>query len=271
MFKKIVLFFIFAVIFLCISKTVYAGSEACTNPSYPTCWPNRVINEYTCTKKDTAWVCTDGDERIISDGAWNCNNNGWDDYCDKSVKSGSKCQAWYTIPGSGIYDKNASHCFATDTRYVNCITSNGKCSVTMAGWQQCSYQSTYAVCVNKKDVTYSCCGGGAAPAPGDDCGDGSCNNGETCSTCPGDCGNCVNCISTKGHEELPKDCNKTGFYGRSYAILRDPNRTLPIGETYSCNPYPELIGNGEACGYWSNKWTGYLTIPETGDYEFWIT
>ena len=148
------------------------------------------------------------------------------------------------------------------------------CGSSGAFWQTngCSCVESPTSCPNGIcDAGETC-----STCPGDcgtciTCGNGSCDNGETCSTCPGDCGDCVNCISAKGHAELPKDCNKTGFYGRSYAILRDPNRTLPIGETYSCNPYPELIGNGEACGYWSNKWTGYLTIPETGDYEFWIT
>ncbi len=76
------------------------------------------------------------------------------------------------------------------------------------------------------------------------------------------------CISSRGHTELPVVCENTGFYGRTYATGR--STTDPVAETYSCAPYAAPIG-GETCLYWMNKWTGYLNIPEAGDYEFWIS
>src|SRR5690606_15796501 len=63
------------------------------------------------------------------------------------------------------------------TRSVDCnAIPDQECSIyiptTCAGWRITSY------------CNY------VPPSATPYCGDGSCNNGETCSTCPGDCGSC---------------------------------------------------------------------------------
>jgi len=203
-------------------------------------------------------------------GGASCTTSGLD--CGPS--GSGTCDCNFTCSGSGGGAMDYFYCNTLTTR-VSCLNQtdaesycNAKILCSVPGG--CSWDGGGEYCgdglCNNGETCSTC--------PGDcgtciTCGNGSCDNGETCSTCPGDCGNCVDCISGKGHEELPKDCNKTGFYGRSYAILRDPDN--PVSETYSCNPYAEAIGDVETCTYWKNKWTGYLTVPQTGDYEFWVT
>lgn len=142
----------------------------------------------------------------------------------------------------------------------NCPGDCGKCPPGL----YCGDNS----CNNGEDCS-TCPADCGACLPGLYCGDNICNNGEDCLTCPADCGDCPHCTSSKSHPDLPTDCNQTGFYGRTYAFLRDPDN--PVSETYSCNPYAEAIGDVKTCTYWKNKWTGYLTVPQTGDYEFWVT
>ncbi|MBN1283968.1 MAG: hypothetical protein JXB47_01075 [Anaerolineae bacterium] len=58
---------------------------------------------------------------------------------------------------------------------------------------------------------YCCCGcpGGCGGGPSEYCGDGSCNGGESCSSCPDDCGSCCGngaCDNGETYGSCKKDC-----------------------------------------------------------------
>jgi hypothetical protein len=88
-----------------------------------------------------------------------------------------------------------------------------------------------AVCINgvcEDGESCSTCPGdcGACPAV---CGNGSCENGETCSTCLGDCGACP-AVCGNGSVESGEICDGSNLNGQTCAILKF------IGGNLTCNP-----------------------------------
>jgi hypothetical protein len=113
------------------------------------------------------------------------------------------------------------------------------------------------------------CSATVTPAPY--CGDKTCNNGETCTTCPGDCGVCPVtpacgdnvCSSSETCTTCPGDCGmcQTGFVctglapdnnatlvpGDNIGLTVNTARTLVSANTvakceYTCNPGYNLVG-----------------------------
>lgn len=82
------------------------------------------------------------------------------------------------------------------------------------------------------------------------CGDGTCNNGETCSTCQPDCGACGVSCPDDYHEEAP--CNTAGCYWHKYG---------PICADGPCYyNYSELDCGNDDC-YWDSYNATCVDVP----------
>lgn len=102
-----------------------------------------------------------------------CNNealSGSYTYSSCSVQGAASC----TFNGQTIPSGGSVTAYQTST-----VTYGNTCTSETRACNNGALSGSYA---------YSTCSVGAPPVPY--CGDGSCNNGETCSTCPGDCGGC---------------------------------------------------------------------------------
>jgi hypothetical protein len=101
--------------------------------------------------------------------------------CSSGGGGGTTCGVCY-----GIGD-----CRNVDSGGVDCV--GRACGVNADCTQQCQVTGT--------------CGGGAY------CGDGSCNNGETCGSCPGDCGSCATCTAgPSGNPTISYDTTEYDVY-----------------------------------------------------------
>jgi hypothetical protein len=97
---------------------------------------------------------------------------------------------------------------------------------------------------NFEDVTcFGCDGSFDSPfEDGGFCGDGQCNDGETCSTCPNDCGQCSSCGDGRCDDgetcnSCPEDCGICSTCGNGSC---DPDET--------CGSCPEDCGSCNTCG-----------------------
>ncbi len=121
--------------------------------------------------------------------------------------------------------------------------------------QECTTKANcnglYEQCINGRCVDQG------APAQGF-CGDNSCNNGETCSSCPGDCGNCP--ATPTSPPALPGDaanwkcpgpnCDKCGYAGWEGSGCKDFCSAHP--NDGSCSQI-NVPGPLTACGSFANQ------------------
>jgi parallel beta-helix repeat protein len=138
----------------------------------------------------------------------------------------------------GIYDNN-KYCHSNSNNII--LTNlrgqpgepgynpNNKLTATFytnfSAWQGYSKQDE-----NSTETTSSCYGQ-EPPTPLPDCGDGTCNSNETCSSCPSDCGACIDepgtfslsISSTNG--TVSKNPNQTTFEkGTNVILTANPNQ-----------------------------------------------
>ena len=122
-------------------------------------------------------------------GGTTCSGGG--DFC--GLGNIGTCYCDFTCSGSGGG--------AMDYYYCSALTKPASCSNQSGAEEYCNAKGLCSVPGGCSwDDT-----GTPTPTPPPSCGNGSCDNGETCSTCPVDCGNCVDCIPSKSHPDLPKD------------------------------------------------------------------
>jgi hypothetical protein len=130
---------------------------------------------------------------------------------DLSCNNGETCS---TCPGDcGSCCGNGAINAGEDCDGAN-LNGQTCASVQGAGW-------TGTLSCNSCDFNTSSC---IAPPS---CGDSTCNNGETCSTCPGDCGVCCG----NGAIDSGEDCDGANLGGETCTSVQGPGWT----GTLSCN------------------------------------
>jgi hypothetical protein len=154
-FRALVFLLLFFILFF-FPKLTKAGDEACTVPGYPTCYAQRVMNEYNCSG------CSDYHKMCI--------NSAGNRVSDEICKSESECFArdpdYPTCTRhcniGGSYFLNS--CRATETIILICKTDSGKCGYTYNGYVSCDTQSTTGTCTETpENKFFSCCGGDTPP------------------------------------------------------------------------------------------------------------
>lgn len=181
---------------------------------------------------DPATACSNGtcpSGQITSAGVTSCQSPAVST-CDgstyaQSCNGGTGVQ---TCQGrNGTWDPSCNpNCSACQTRYY---CNGNSCTADSGGG--------YAT---------SDCAGACAPAPTPAptavpayCGDGKCNNGETCSSCSGDCGACT-----------AVTCNTTPYPTLTY----NPANTAKAGQNLEF-----LVQTADASTFMNNYWTGGVT------------
>src|SRR3989344_5575687 len=146
--KKIFLVIIFTVIYslFLFSKveSVRAGSESCTSPSYPVCWPTRIIEQWSCDSCNVSKnVCTNPLPNIIE--------------CNDPSLLGMGCAHW----GLGscmpicVDTDYIGNCKVLDVN-VACNVSPGSCNWT-GDLDNCQWSG--GTCSDPgTQTTLSCCG-----------------------------------------------------------------------------------------------------------------
>jgi flagellin-like protein len=94
------------------------------------------------------------------------------------------------------------------------------------------------------------------------CGDGICNNGETCSTCPTDCGICgvscniTNCFKSSYQCGFPPDgCGGNLTCGNDDGLCNTPNSFCTNNSNtnpFQCEPYQD-VNNGTIFSVWPSQ------------------
>ena len=126
-------------------QTAFAGDEACTDPSYPACWPARVINQWACE------TCYSYDNRCSEDTSKLCETPS------DCIGYGGTCD-WFCLDTSYV-----GKCNVLD-EYVPCNISSNSCNWT--GLLQNCVWSGGTCSQPVSPTTLSCCGGGSAPTTG---------------------------------------------------------------------------------------------------------
>jgi hypothetical protein len=180
----------------------------------------------------------------------------------------------YTFYGSQY---KGSGCAETDICSIT--LASGGLATTACGYCPYGYGAVtstdydyFSICAPSCDGSVSCTAGETTCRT--DCleaetgqGQGACAVGQIACLCDSG-GSTTNCVASGGHTEYPVVCGINGFYGRTYNDVTGSTYTKPIAEIYSCAPNGSVIG-GRACyGYYANRWTGYLNVPQSGNYEF---
>ena len=205
-------------------------------PPQPVTPPGTISCEDGTVRCDTH---SDGSQYVIT-----CRNGEWQETACKGIKP--------------VCDKQQLKCVADPNAQEGCNVS--QCSAPEHGVAKCSSNGCDFDCEDGYQKSGSSCILNDSPAP--ECGDGMCNNGETCSSCEADCGPCATapscgdgqCKDGETCETCETDCGK----------CEDPkpscgNDNCDEGETCStcekdcgpCTPEPKCgdgtCDEGETC------------------------
>lgn len=133
--------------------------------------------------------------------------------------------------GSGVYC-NSGNCVACPSNF--CQSNNFSFGAHCDGASKSVVCKNSGACLEQasSDSCQSGCDQNTGKCKGDPCGDGLCNNGETCGTCPGDCGGC--CGGLKAQCCAGQKCDAGGICINDICEPQ-PNNTFNYRYVNVCN------------------------------------
>jgi cysteine-rich repeat protein len=183
--------------------------NSCTNNDGLCCGSCTYLNDNDCAQCSVNSDCNDGNACTTDTcSGGSCSHNAISGCCTSSAQ----CNDGNACTTDLCSSNTCSH-----PSISNCCTSSAQCggSQTCVG-NVCTNPSAYCgdgTC-NNGETCSTCSDDCGSCSPSAYCGDGTCNNGETCSTCSDDCGSCSpsaycgdgTCNNGEDCSSCPTDC-----------------------------------------------------------------